>query len=660
MKKSHKIIIGTGLSILALCAAVFSYINRAGFIETHVLHRVAAKLGEPVSADVLEFSIFGELELSDLKIGEDGDLLSASSAQFRFNPTSIVSGPIEIQLISFAGIRADARNKRVEAILERLKPDDPDREKRGLRIDRIAIQAERLRYDMDERSVRLEDVEIKVTDFGSDTRVEIDGELSGSLVSGGQAFSVKRMKTSAVFETETSLSGAPKTEVLLTLDLDEFQAKLADGRELKSPVSGTVDGKLLRNEDRMEFDEVSLKLKGPIALNAMVGGTIPSGDSKTGMQFEVDVQSPLAVSAITGMWTDATSTSDEVAKEKEESGSPGGGPISVSLTMKEFMYKQMTFSDFSGMIVYDSGLLRFDDVLAEFGEGDVSAEGKMDFAASDGVEFQFELSGRNIDFQPILKSYSDWHESFVFTFDGNAATLTASFHNKNKSERGHRFALDGEIGLNHFKIKHFNGRYAQTFVFLLSAMSLHVGDLDFDGGYVHYRINDGRFIMEESHMGESGLILGHEGEIDMTGEDGTRIWIWARMAEEKAKDVDQKIIDLRKLAGGGFETGRILLRGDLGSMVTMIQIIKDFVVKPAFKGTLRTLLGAVQETGEGTFKIVGTGANVSWKGLVTGKNAVVGTGKGIGKGVGKAFGFLRDLVTPGNGEDEETETKEEK
>ena len=75
LKLAGKIFAG----ILVLLFLAFLYINRGGFIKTHILPIVAEKLGEEVVADDISFSLFSDIEISGLRVGDEPPQNSARS-----------------------------------------------------------------------------------------------------------------------------------------------------------------------------------------------------------------------------------------------------------------------------------------------------------------------------------------------------------------------------------------------------------------------------------------------------------------------------------------------------------------------------------------------------------------------------------------------------
>lgn len=121
--KKFLIIAGTvvGVAVVAM-VVVFLYINRGNFIQAHILPVVEERIGEPVTAKEINFSLFSGIEFKNFQIGEEEPIARADTIRVAYAFSPLLRGNVEIEEILVDQLDVKLTDKRLEKILNNLSP----------------------------------------------------------------------------------------------------------------------------------------------------------------------------------------------------------------------------------------------------------------------------------------------------------------------------------------------------------------------------------------------------------------------------------------------------------------------------------------------------------------------------------------------------------
>ena len=121
--KKFLIIAGTIVGVVVVVmVVVFLYINRGDFIKAHVLPVVEKRIGEPVTAEVINFSLFSGIEFKNFQIGAGEPIARADTIRVAYAFSPLLRGNVEIEEILVDQLDVKLTDKRLEKILNNLGP----------------------------------------------------------------------------------------------------------------------------------------------------------------------------------------------------------------------------------------------------------------------------------------------------------------------------------------------------------------------------------------------------------------------------------------------------------------------------------------------------------------------------------------------------------
>ncbi len=109
-----------GIVVVGLIAA-FIYVNRAGFIRTHILPSVEEDLGEPISVANISFSVFDGIQLEDVEVGEDA-WIRAKRVDIRYIFKAILGGRTHLRKVHMEGVDVTLTEDKLAELKERFGP----------------------------------------------------------------------------------------------------------------------------------------------------------------------------------------------------------------------------------------------------------------------------------------------------------------------------------------------------------------------------------------------------------------------------------------------------------------------------------------------------------------------------------------------------------
>ena len=121
--KKFLIIAGTVVGVaVVVMVVVFLYINRGDFIQAHVLPVVEERIGEPVTAEAVNFSLFSGIEFKNFQIGAEEPIARADTIRVAYAFSPLLRGNVEIEEILVDQLDVKLTDKRLEEILNNLGP----------------------------------------------------------------------------------------------------------------------------------------------------------------------------------------------------------------------------------------------------------------------------------------------------------------------------------------------------------------------------------------------------------------------------------------------------------------------------------------------------------------------------------------------------------
>ncbi|MEA1934304.1 MAG: DUF748 domain-containing protein [Thermodesulfobacteriota bacterium] len=132
--KKFLIIAGTivGVAVVVM-VVVFLYINRGDFIQAHILPVVEKQIGESVTAEEINFSLFRGIEFKNFQIGAKEPIARADTIRVAYAFSPLLKGNVEIEEILVDQLDVKLTDKRLEEILNNLGPPKTAETKPGAR-----------------------------------------------------------------------------------------------------------------------------------------------------------------------------------------------------------------------------------------------------------------------------------------------------------------------------------------------------------------------------------------------------------------------------------------------------------------------------------------------------------------------------------------------
>lgn len=283
IKKFFKIT-GTVIAVLILLVAgVLVYVNNGGFIKRHVLPAIADRLETTITAGDVKFSIFGQLQLNDLILGDaSAPFLDVETVRVRYHLMPMLSGEFYVDEVLLENTTVALKQAADGTFIFPFKlpetKDEPPLESvpefavKGFNIKNLKVTLDRAAGDETQAVASvLQNINVSIPKIALGDQIDVTVTADGSYDAGEQL--------QATFGSlKISLNAnLPKDLVIKDLDVIELEELLING------MSGNVAG--------VPLDGRQLKVwftDGQFGMQEAMGGHIEAElNAKSKLQIDV-------------------------------------------------------------------------------------------------------------------------------------------------------------------------------------------------------------------------------------------------------------------------------------------------------------------------------------------------------------------------------------
>ncbi len=290
--------------LVVLVVAAFVYVNRAGFIRRHVFPRIEEKIGDPVDAEDISFSLFKGVELRGLTVGADGkEWVSGGTVRIHYKLGPLLAGRLHLTQVYVDQLKITLTDAKIAELRAQLgsNPKAPATTAKAAKTDTAPAAAAASPPDLwirdvelsdctveyrrtaagpgrDELAVILEDVHAKLPELGPGKPLTFTADATGEILQGSNQARIGRAEFSLDGDLDRDLLPAGGEMQLVVAELRGQLGRLnVNGRQ----ISGS--GRLTREGDTFEISDFVVKEShdGTVEAEFHVAGTVSKNGAAT-------------------------------------------------------------------------------------------------------------------------------------------------------------------------------------------------------------------------------------------------------------------------------------------------------------------------------------------------------------------------------------------